>query len=265
MMARAAPGLLLLAAAVTKKTPQNIDVFVTPDGQILLDADTYATVESSNGSSYEEVEHRSHHHGYAQLQKGQTAADPDAAPTKLDADPSVGGQSEDELPKSPEEERGCVDTEGWVNGFSGPSTELADYWLEAEVEIENAGHNGVMLWLKEKGNTCAAYVFMGACVNLRWIDQKADDYPCMMNGDMGGEDWNYPEQNCCACGKAHVSKGAECSNETKIAVLMHRKDMEDTIEIAFEGTRLQRQQHDWDAGEGAGAVLSLLAIPLAFL
>lgn len=276
-------GALQLAAAVqlheAKKghLPKNIAAFVLPDGQVLLDGDTYATVVASDGSEHAELERRKHL-GYARRKDdpvhdplagtsvhvgaGSGLSPPPAPPHDNATQKWLGGADAAHFREdgaSPEEARGCEDTEGWVNGFTGPSPFLADYWLEAESEIETAGHKGVMLWIHGKGNTCAAYVFMGVCVNMKWIDDAETDWPCMMDAQLGGTAFNHPEHNCCACGKAHISKGAECSNETQIAVWKNARELVATVGEAFEGTEEQRLAHDFHTGS-AGAALSLLAL-----
>lgn len=267
-------GALPLVLGVQKKSTsphaQNIATLVLPDGQVVLDGDTYATVVASDGTEHAELEQRKHY-GYAQHTEEPAPAEAadGAAADGAAAKPGTAGGGSDvtalagpDAAKfntdsvSPEDARGCEDTEGWVNGFTGPAQSLADYWLEAEAEIEKAGHKGVMLWIKDKGNTCAAYVFMGLCVNMKWIDDTEADWPCIMDGEMSGAQWNHPEEHCCACGKAHVSKGSECSNETKVKVWKNVKEMLATVGDAFEGSEDAKLANEF----GLGAAVSLLAL-----
>lgn len=246
---------LVLVQAV-KHPIKNVATIVLPDGQVLADADTYATVVDSDGSEHAEIEHRKHH-GYGRVVTTSAAVNDTAGETTGDK----ATETEDATKLTPEELRGCVDTEGWTNGFTDPEPQLVQFWMESEVEFKNAGHSGVLLHTAH-GQTCAVYTFQGICMNQKWIDEDAEDFPCAFSNELMGEHWNYPEQNCCACGKGHPKQGYECDDKTKIEIAKHREGMIERIDMAFEGTEAEKRDHDIKSGEGHGnsaLVYSLLA------
>lgn len=266
MAGRHVAFLALLVEGV-KHPIKNVATIVLPDGQVLADADTYATVVDSDGSEHGEIEHRKHHgYGVVTASHSQVGDAPDATTgdaKKIDQTGAPTGTEQADGEKlTPEELRGCVDTEGWTNGFTDPEPQLVEFWMEAQVEFKNAGHNGVLLHTQH-GQTCAVYTFMGICMNLKWIEEEAEDFPCAFDRELMGGKWNHPEENCCACGKGHPKQGFECSDKTKIEIAKHREGMIERIDIAFEGSPADKRQHDIAAGEGKGSsatVLSLLVM-----
>lgn len=72
----------------------------------------------------------------------------------------------------------CIDTLGWANGYSDCQEEL--------------GHSKPN-WCTDRGWTCGGYAQKGFCQNSK-----------LTSAHYGGPALNFPENNCCVCGKQSV-------------------------------------------------------------